>query len=262
MYQYLRLMSRVLNSGTKRSDRTGTGTLATFGEQLCFDLNEGFPLVTTRKMYWNNVTAELAGFLEGADRVERFQDLGTNIWNANTEAWGNEGYMGKIYGVNWRRWNGDVDQLRNVVNEILRNPHSRRLLVTAWNPSELDQVCLPPCHTHFQFFVENSTLSLLFYMRSVDVFLGLPHDIATYALLLHIVAKEVNLKPNKLICSLADTHIYLTHVDQCKLQLTRKPHELPKLVLADAVSIDNFLPSDATLVGYTHDSAIKAAMSV
>ena len=262
MNNYLTLMRRVLNEGYRRSDRTGTGTLALFGEHLRFDMNNGFPLVTTRKIYWNNITAELAGFLEGSTSVKRFQELGTNIWNANVADWGGEDYMGKIYGYQWRNWGDQIDQLRQVVNEIARNPHSRRHLVTAWNPSELDQMCLPPCHTHFQFFVADGELSLIFYMRSVDIFLGLPHDIATYALLLHIVAKQLRLIPRTLKCCLADTHIYLNHIDQCVEQLSRHTLPLPTLWLADGVTIDNFKPEDAKLIGYNHDKPIKAPMSV
>lgn len=262
MNNYLNLMRRILNEGVRRSDRTGTGTLALFGENLQFNMNNGFPIVTTRKIFWNNVTAELAGFLEGSSSLKRFQELGTNIWNANVEAWGGEDYMGRIYGVQWRDWEGRVDQLRQVVNELARNPHCRRHVVTAWNPGELDQMCLPPCHTHFQFFVADGKLSLMFYMRSVDVFLGLPHDIATYALLLHIVAKELRLIPHMLKCTLADTHIYLNHIDQCVEQLSRHTLPLPTLHLAEGVTIDNFKPSDAFLEGYIHDKAIKAPMSV
>jgi thymidylate synthase len=265
MEQYVGLVDKILDVGFLRPNRTGVNTLALFGEKLEFNLQLGFPIVTVKKVNFKNVTAELAGFLRGLSNVQDFNQLGTKIWDANATAWHRNGDLGRIYGVQWRRWRADplqVDQLEMALQEIKENPSSRRILVTAWRPDELDDMCLPPCHTHFQFLVNGPNLTCIFYMRSVDVFLGLPYDICLYALLTHIVAQQCGLKPYRLVAMLADTHIYMNHFQQAE-QLKMLPRfELPKLVLDKKVTVDNFLPCHAELIDYTHGPFIQAAMAV
>jgi len=258
MKNYLALMEKVLSQGDFRVDRTKIGTFALFGETLSFDLTKGFPAVTTKKLFFDSVKAELAGFLEATTRVERMQELGTSIWNANAK----NGELGKIYGYQWRKWNGYLDQLQTTVDQIIVNPTSRRHIVTAWNPSELDEMCLPPCHTHFQFFVRKNFLDCIFYMRSVDIFLGMPFDIASYALLTHIVAQDTGLTPGKLTGMFADCHLYANHLEQAKIQLTRPPYPAPILHLDKNASINNFSPKMAFLLGYISYDKIIAPMAV
>jgi len=251
-------------------DRTGVGTRAIFGNMLKFDLSRGFPILTTKKVPFKVVAAELAGFLEGTDNGLRMKELGASIWDANAVAWYESPKsqsqhihdLGRIYGVQWRDWDHRIDQLREVVDRIITDPSDRRLIVTAWNPGELDLMCLPPCHTHFQFFVEGDKLDLIFYMRSVDTFLGMPFDISSYALLLHIVANETNLKPNILTGCFADTHIYNNHLEQCATLIGRDPYPLPELKLSEEATIDNFHPDMCSLINYQHHDAIKAEMAV
>lgn len=258
MRNYLDLMERVVATGDRRMDRTGVGTYALFGEKLSFDLALGFPAVTSKKLYFGSVKAELAGFLEGTTSAARMRELGTMIWNANA----NGDNLGKIYGYQWRNWEGYLDQLQHVVNAIKRDPTSRRLLVTAWNPSELKEMCLPPCHTHFQFFVRKGHLDCIFYMRSVDTFLGMPFDIVSYALLTHIIAQETELSPGILTGFFADCHVYLNHVDQVNLQLGRPVFKLPKLILHKDATINNFKPEMANLEDYFSHGPILAPMAV
>lgn len=279
MKQYLDLVERVLYYGRSAKDRTGVGTIRLFGEVLRFDLQSGFPAVTCKELKFKSVAAELAGFLKGHQYAFQMEEEGTKIWNANAEAFYQSGkspssdpaYLGPIYGAQWRNWQPNlndedppIDQLRLVVDEIKSNPTSRRLLVTAWNPGELHLMCLPPCHTQFQFFVDTycGELSCKFDMRSVDVFLGMPFDIASYALLTHIVANETGLRVGELIGTFGDTHIYKNHLEQVRLMLMREPLPLPQLSLDESATIDNFNASMATLQDYEHHPAIPAPMAV
>lgn len=265
MYQYVQLVNKILDEGFLRPNRTGVNTLALFGEKLEFDLRDGFPIVTVKKVNFNNVTAELAGFLRGLSNVQDFQQLGTNIWDANAKAWGRNGDLGRIYGVEWRKWRAEpapFDQLQWAINELKENPTSRRIIVTAWRPDELDEMCLPPCHTQFQFLVSGRDLTCIFYMRSVDVFLGLPYDICLYALLMRIVAQQCGLRATKLIAMLADTHIYTNHISLAEMLRGLKRYSLPMLDLNANATIDNFLPNHAKLLGYAHGPYMKAEMAV
>lgn len=275
MRNYLDLMSYVLSSGEQRNDRTGTGTLAIFGTYLEFDLREGFPAVTTKKLAFKSVAAELAGFLEGTTSAKRMRELGTKIWDANANAgyWQSNKYcngpddMGRVYGAQWRSWTNfydwNIDQLAAAVKLITNDPTSRRIMVSAWNPGEQKQMCLPPCHYAFQFYVSNDGhLDILVHMRSVDMFLGMPFDIASYALLLHIVANQTNKVPRMLKMTFGDTHIYKNHQNQVLEQLSRIPFELPMLDLDTTATIDNFHPSMAELIDYEYHASIKADMSI
>jgi len=252
------LMNIILQEGEERLDRTGVGTIALFGTSICIDISQGFPAVTTKKLQFKSVAAELAGFLEGTTSLARMQELGTNIWNKNAEA--NGGELGRIYGAVWRNLNG-VDQLANVVKGLTTDPTSRRHFVTAWEvPSD---ACLPACHTNFQFYVSNQGyLQCCVYMRSVDVFLGLPFDIASYALLMHIVCNQVNLLPSNLIFVFGDTHIYKNHLEQVKTVLNREYLDPPKLWLNQHATIDNFTPDMASLIGYRFHTPVPADMAV
>ncbi len=279
MLLYHMLLQDILNNGEKREDRTGIGTLAVFGKTLTIDLTQGFPAITTKKLFFKSVAAELAGFLEGTESAARMRELGTSIWdaNANAEYWQENKNcrglddMGRVYGVQWRNWQytnrlnkqHSIDQLREVVQRLIGNPTDRRLIVTAWNPGDLSKMCLPPCHIFFQFFVRNSQyLDCQWYIRSVDSFLGMPFDIASYALLMHIVAQQVDLVPGKMTMVTGDTHIYLNHLKQVKEMLQREPYLPPILHLSDEATIDNFHPSMAKLVNYEHHPEIKASMAV
>lgn len=273
MRQYLKTLTYVLEHGTDRSERTGVGTRAVFGLQQRYDLTKGFPAVTTKKLAFNQVKAELLWFLTGSSNNNELNKLGCHIWDANAQApyWKPKakfnGDLGRVYGVQWRSWmkpNGEtVDQLKEVIERIKTNPSDRRLLVSAWNPGELDQMALPPCHIMFQFFVEGNKLSLQMYQRSNDLFLGVPFNIASYSLLLSMVAQVTGLVAHEFIHVMGDTHIYLNHFDQAKEQLTRKPYKLPKLWLNPTVKdIDSFTMDDIKLINYTHHPAIKAEMAV
>lgn len=270
MYKYLDLMDEVLTFGVNRPDRTGIGTKALFFKKLSFDLQEGFPLITTKEMNFKSIKAELIGFLNSVESAREFRRIGTKIWdaNANAEYWQKSLFckgkddLGRIYGTQWRNWNNEIDQLSNVIRSIKLDPYSRRHCVTAWNPSELHKMCLPPCHLFFQFFVENEELSISVIMRSVDIFLGMPFDIASYALLLSLVAKETNLKPRMLNMLFNDTHIYLNHIEQCELQLNRKPYKLPELELK-CTGIDDFLfEHEVHIKNYNSHDKIIAPMAL
>ena len=280
MNSWLNLIDDILAHGTKRNDRTGTGTTAVFGRMFRVKNDvHSFPAVTTKQLGFGQVKAELAGFLAGASTVEGMHAHGCNIWDANASAPGwveknGFGYLGRIYGVQWRHWqkpalpNGlewvdpTVDQLKNLVAGLIEQPHSRRHIVTALNPGEADDMCLPPCHVMFQCFVEDGNLDLMVTMRSVDVFLGLPFDIASYALLQRILAQQTGLKSRMLTFSLGDAHIYNDHVEQCKLVSLRTPFALPTLMLDPEATIDNFVPSMAVLEDYYHHGKVEAKMSV
>ncbi|MEK6983681.1 MAG: thymidylate synthase [Nanoarchaeota archaeon] len=281
MKQYLDALKFILDNGVDRQNRTGIATRAVFGMQMRFDLDDGFPAVTTKKLPWKSVAGELLWFIEGSSDERRLAEImhGTRdeskktIWTANAEAdyWkpkaGFLGDLGRIYGVQWRRWKvpdgKEMDQLANAIKMIRENPTSRRIIVTAWNPGEIEQMALPPCHTFFQFFVANGRLSLQMYQRSCDMFLGVPFNIASYSLLLHMVAQVTNLKPGEFVHTLGDVHIYHNHFEQVKEQLSRKPFPLPSLWLNPSIKdIDNFKMDDIKLENYQYHPPIKAEMAV
>ena len=264
MRQYLDLMQRVLAEGVEKRDRTGIGTRSVFGHQMRFDLTQGFPLVTTKKLHVKSIIYELLWFLRGDTNVKYLNDHGVTIWNE----WADEnGDLGPVYGRQWRSWpapdGGSIDQLANVVADIRRNPNSRRLIVTAWNPAEIEGMALPPCHCLFQFYVADGRLSCQLYQRSADVFLGVPFNIASYALLTVAVAQVTGLKPGAFVHSLGDAHLYLNHLDQARLQLTRPPRPLPTLRI-DPAAKDLFALryEDFSLEGYDPHPHIKAAVAV
>ncbi len=268
MKPYLELVKRVRDTGLIRKDRTGTGTISVFGAQVTFDLRDGFPATTTKRLAFKQVLGELLCFIHGKDNLEDFHKLGVKIWDANAKAtnWSPRapGDVGRIYGVQWRDWQGakgSVDQLTNLIANLKADPYSRRHVVTAWQPAELDQMCLPPCHILFQCYVTGNFLDLRVDMRSVDLFLGMPFDVASYAVLLSMLAQEVGLKSRYLIFQLGDTHIYLNHIDQVQEMLTRKPRKLPKLVMASK-SMFELTMDDISLEGYDPHPSISAEMSI
>lgn len=252
MQQYLNLLNRILAEGTQKGDRTGTGTLSIFGHQMRFDLRDGFPLLTTKKLHLKSIIYELLWFLRGDTNVRYLQEHGVRIWNE----WADEnGELGPVYGHQWRSWpdykGGTIDQIKNVVDMIKHNPDSRRMLVTAWNPAEVDDMALPPCHCLFQFYVADGRLSLQLYQRSADSFLGVPFNIASYALLLQMIAQVTGLEAGEFIHTTGDTHLYLNHLEQAKLQLTREPRPLPKMKInPDVKDIFDFKYEDFELIGY------------
>lgn len=252
MQQYLNLLNRILTEGTQKGDRTGTGTLSIFGHQMRFDLRDGFPLLTTKKLHLKSIIYELLWFLRGDTNVHYLQEHGVRIWNE----WADEnGELGPVYGHQWRSWpdykGGTIDQIKNVVDMIKHNPDSRRMLVTAWNPAEVEDMALPPCHCLFQFYVADGRLSLQLYQRSADSFLGVPFNIASYALLLQMIAQVTDLEPGEFIHTTGDTHLYLNHLEQAKLQLTREPRLLPKMKInPDVKDIFDFKYEDFELIGY------------
>jgi thymidylate synthase len=264
MRQYLELMERILADGVEKRDRTGTGTLSVFGHQMRFDLADGFPLTTTKKLHVKSIIHELLWFLAGDTNVKYLHQHGVKIW----DEWADEnGDLGPVYGRQWRSWpapdGGAVDQIADVVAAIRRNPDSRRLIVTAWNPAEVDRMALPPCHCLFQFYVAQGRLSCQLYQRSADVFLGVPFNIASYALLTLMVAQVTGLKPGEFIHSSGDAHLYLNHIEQARLQLARPPRPLPRMVLNPAVKdIFSFRYEDFTLEGYEPHPHIKAKVAV
>ncbi len=264
MRQYLDLMERVLADGAEKHDRTGTGTLSVFGHQMRFDLAQGFPLVTTKKLHLKSIVYELLWFLAGDTNVKYLHDHGVTIW----DAWADErGDLGPVYGRQWRSWpardGGTIDQISNVVAAIRRNPDSRRLIVTAWNPADVDRMALPPCHCLFQFYVANGKLSCHLYQRSADVFLGVPFNIASYAMLTMMMAQVTGLEAGDFVHSFGDAHLYLDHLEQARLQLSRLPRELPQLRINPAVSdLFAFRYEDFTVEGYDPHPHIRAKVAV
>ena len=264
MQQYLDLMRHVLQHGVERGDRTGTGTLSIFGYQMRFDLQAGFPLLTTKKLHLKSIVYELIWMLRGDTNVRFLNENGVRIWDEWADS---NGELGPVYGAQWRSWNGPdgkvVDQIAGVVSEIKRNPTSRRLVVTAWNPSQVDRMALPPCPTLFQFYVHADRLSCQLYQRSGDIFLGVPFNIASYALLTMMIAQTTDLQPSEFIHTLGDAHLYLNHVEQARLQLERQPRPLPQVILNPAVrSVLDFDYSDVSLTGYEPHPHIPAPVSV
>lgn len=282
MEQWKRILNKVLRQGEKREDRTGVGTLALFGEALTFDNRDIFPAVTTKKLAFNQMAAELACFIQGHQTLDQFHSMGCTIWDGNggSDYWAprarHEGDLGRIYGVQWRDWQSvgrdgistvTVDQLKQLVDGMRKEPHSRRHVVTALNPGELDQMCLPPCHVLFQAYVSgpvdgNKRVDLCVYMRSVDLFLGLPFDIASYALLQRLIAKELGMDSGFLTFFLGDAHIYSNHVDQVNVVLSREELDPPWLWLSPQASLFGFHPSQAELRDYKHHGAVPAALNV
>lgn len=264
MQSYLDLLHRVREDGVERSDRTGTGTLGLFGHQLRFDLSNGFPLVTTKRVHWRSVLVELLWFLRGESNVEFLHRHGVTIWDEWADA---DGELGPVYGVQWRSWPANdgrtIDQLTDVVDRIRRDPSSRRLVVSAWNVGALDSMALPPCHVLFQFHVANGRLSCHLYQRSADIFLGLPFNIASYSLLTLMVAHVTGLEPGDFIHSLGDVHLYLNHLEQAERQLDRAPRPLPTVRLDPTVgSLFEFEPEHVTLEGYAPHPRIRAPVAV
>lgn len=264
MQQYLQLLDRVLEEGNKKEDRTGTGTISVFGHQMRFNLAEGFPLLTTKKLHLKSIIHELLWFLSGDTNVRYLQENGVRIWNE----WADQnGDLGHVYGYQWRSWpktNGEsLDQIKQVVNDIKKNPDSRRLIVSAWNAGDIENMALPPCHALFQFYVADGKLSCQLYQRSADIFLGVPFNIASYAILTLMMAQVCNLKPGEFIHTLGDAHIYLNHLDQVKLQLSRTPKKLPIMKINPEVkSIFEFKFEDFSLENYDPHPHIKGAISI
>ncbi|KQL53767.1 thymidylate synthase [Heyndrickxia shackletonii] len=264
MKQYLDLCKHVLEHGTIKGDRTGTGTISTFGYQMRYNLEEGFPLLTTKKLHLKSIIYELLWMLNGDTNVKYLQENGVRIWNE----WANEdGDLGPVYGRQWRSWetaNGEtIDQISEVIEQIKSNPNSRRLIVNAWNVGEIDKMALPPCHCFFQFHVADGKLSCQLYQRSADIFLGVPFNIASYALLTMMIAHVCHLQPGDFIHTLGDAHIYTNHIDQVKLQLTREPRKLPKMVInPEVTSIFDFQFEDFSLQDYDPHPHIKGVVSV
>ena len=262
--QYHDLLNRVLDEGIEKSDRTGTGTLSVFGHQMRFDLTEGFPVVTTKKVHLRSVIAELFWFLRGDTNVRWLQERGVKIWNEWADP---EGELGPIYGYQWRSWptadGGTVDQIARVVESIREKPDSRRHIVSAWNAADIDEMALPPCHTLFQFYVADGKLSCQLYQRSADIFLGVPFNIASYALLTHMVAQVTDLEVGDFVHTLGDAHLYLNHLEQARLQLEREPRPLPTLKLnPERRALDSFDLDDVEVVGYDPHPAIRAPIAV
>lgn len=264
MKQYLDLLDRILREGTVKGDRTGTGTRSVFGHQMRFDLEEGFPLLTTKKLHLKSIIYELLWFLRGDTNVHYLQENGVRIWNE----WAREdGSLGPVYGAQWRSWpdydGGTIDQISQAVNDIKNNPDSRRIIVSAWNVAQLPEMALAPCHAFFQFYVADGRLSLQLYQRSADSFLGVPFNIASYALLTMMMAQVCGLRPGDFVHTLGDAHLYLNHLDQARLQLTREPRPLPRMVINPAVrDIFDFKYEDFTLEGYDPHPHIKATVAV
>lgn len=265
MQQYLNLLQRILDEGVQKGDRTGTGTLSVFGHQMRFPMSEGFPLLTTKKLHLKSIIHELLWFLQGDTNVRYLQENGVRIWNewADPET----GELGPVYGHQWRSWpdykGGTIDQISQAVDLIKHHPDSRRILVSAWNPAEVDEMALPPCHCLFQFYVADGRLSLQLYQRSADTFLGVPFNIASYALLLQMMAQVCGLECGDFIHTTGDTHLYLDHLEQARLQLTREPRPLPRMIInPDVKDIFSFRYEDFQLEGYDPHPHIKATVSV
>lgn len=264
MQQYLDLLHRILEEGKVKTDRTGTGTKSIFGHQMRFNLEDGFPVLTTKKLHLKSIIYELLWFLKGDTNVKYLQEHGVSIWNE----WADEnGDLGPVYGHQWRSWpdhrGGTIDQIQNVIDLIKHHPDSRRMLVTAWNPADIGEMALPPCHCLFQFYVADGRLSLQLYQRSADTFLGVPFNIASYALLLQMMAQVTGLKAGDFIHTTGDTHLYLNHIEQAKLQLTRTPRELPQMKLnPDVKNLFDFRYEDFELLNYNPWPHIKAEVAV
>ena len=264
MKQYLDLLNRIMTEGVQKEDRTGTGTISVFGHQMRFNLEDGFPLLTTKKLHLKSIIHELLWFLQGDTNVKYLQENGVRIWNE----WADEnGDLGHIYGYQWRSWpdynGGHIDQISEVIDQIKNNPDSRRIIVNAWNVADLGNMNLPPCHMFFQFYVADGKLSLQMYQRSADTFLGVPFNIASYALLLMMMAQVTGLKPGEFIHTTGDTHLYVNHLEQVKLQLTREPRSLPKMKINPEVkSIFNFKYEDFELVDYDPHPHIAGKVAV
>jgi thymidylate synthase len=264
MRQYLDLMEKVLKTGVEKRDRTGTGTRSIFGHQMRFDLADGFPLVTTKKVHLKSIIYELLWFLRGETNVHWLQEHGVTIWDEWADA---TGELGPVYGYQWRSWptqaEGTIDQISNLIRDIKSNPDSRRLIVTAWNPADVPKMALPPCHCLFQFYVADGKLSCQLYQRSADIFLGVPFNIASYALLTLMVAQVTGLKPGEFVHSFGDAHLYLNHMEQAVEQLSREPYPLPTMTLNPAVTdIFGFRYEDFTLQNYQAHPGIKAPIAV
>ena len=264
MKQYLDLLQYILDNGIEKNDRTGVGTRSVFGYQMRFDLQKGFPLVTTKKLHLRSIIYELLWFIHGDTNIKFLHDNNVSIW----DEWADEnGDLGPIYGKQWRRWEGKdgkvIDQLSWVINEIIKNPNSRRLIVSAWNVAEIYEMKLPPCHVLFQFYVVNNKLSCQLYQRSADVFLGVPFNIASYSLLTHMIAQVTGLQVGEFIHTFGDVHLYLYHIEQAKLQLSREPFPLPQLKLnPDIKNIDDFKFEDIEIINYQAHPSIKADVAV
>lgn len=264
MQPYLNLLQRILDEGIEKTDRTGTGTKSIFGHQMCFNLEDGFPLLTTKKLHLKSIIYELLWFLKGDTNIKYLKEHGVRIW----DEWADEdGNLGPVYGHQWRSWpdynGGTIDQIQNVINLIKHHPDSRRMMVTAWNPAEIEQMALPPCHCLFQFYVADGRLSLQLYQRSADTFLGVPFNIASYALLLQMMAQVTGLQVGEFIHTTGDTHLYLNHLEQAKLQLTRTPRTLPQMKLnPDVKSLFDFQYEDFELQNYNPWPHIKADVAV
>ena len=264
MQQYLEMMSHVLGRGTKKADRTGTGTLSVFGHQMRFDLARGFPLVTTKRVHTKSIFYELLWFLRGDTNVRWLQERGVTIWDEWADR---QGELGPVYGKQWRSWGTPdgrhIDQMARVVEQLRSDPDSRRIIVSAWNVGELEQMALAPCHTFFQFYVAEGRLSCQLYQRSCDIFLGVPFNIASYALLTHMIAQQCDLAPGEFIWTGGDCHLYLNHLEQARLQLSRQPYPLPGLVLRRRPpSLFEYEFEDFEITGYQHHPAIKAPVAV
>lgn len=264
MKQYQDLLKRILKEGVKREDRTGVGTLSIFGHQMHFNMADGFPLLTTKKLHLKSIIYELLWFLKGDTNIKYLQEHGVKIWNE----WADEnGDLGPVYGHQWRSWpdykGGSIDQIKNVLDMIKHSPSSRRMLVTAWNPAEVDEMALPPCHCLFQFYVAEGKLSLQLYQRSADTFLGVPFNIASYSLLLHMMAQVTGLKVGEFIHTTGDTHIYLNHLEQVKLQLTRTPRPLPKIIInPDVKDLFSFHYDDFKIEDYNPYPHIPGTVAI
>lgn len=264
MQPYLNLLQRILDEGIEKTDRTGTGTKSIFGHQMRFNLEDGFPLLTTKKLHLKSIIYELLWFLKGDTNIKYLKENGVRIW----DEWADEdGNLGPVYGHQWRSWpdynGGTIDQIQNVINLIKHHPDSRRMMVTAWNPAEIEQMALPPCHCLFQFYVADGRLSLQLYQRSADTFLGVPFNIASYALLLQMMAQVTGLQVGEFIHTTGDTHLYLNHLEQAKLQLTRTPRTLPQMKLnPDVKSLFDFQYEDFELQNYNPWPHIKADVAV
>jgi thymidylate synthase len=262
-WQYLNLLRDILETGARRDDRTGTGTLGVFGRQMRFDLSKGFPLLTTKKLHLRSIIVELLWFLRGETNIRWLKENGVSIWDEWADV---EGELGPVYGKQWRSWaapNGQsIDQIQRLIEGLKTNPNSRRHIVSAWNPADIEDMALPPCHCLFQFFVADGKLSCQLYQRSADVFLGVPFNIASYALLTHMVAEVTGLKPGEFIHTFGDAHLYLNHVEQAELQLTRQPLPLPTMTVAPRGDLFAFEREDFVLSGYEAHPHIKAAVAV